>query len=220
MNAIETGVLAFATSYVLVSPFWVVLRPRPFSFVLGATLVAAIALVLELAFQLGSGAYAGDPILVVLVAPLIEELLKFGVSGGTGANYASAAGAGLGFAASENGLYFFAAWGDPIASLLLLVGIRAVTDPLLHSTTTTIATATFHGRWWALPAAIAVHVLWNTTSVVAGSLDFVPALVLIGSAALALTALALLVRRSPVLAEDLSDHRRLNPLTGVFTSTG
>lgn len=50
----------------------------------------------------------------------------------------SAASAGIGVAAAENGLYFFAAWAEPVSYLVTLIALRATTDPLNQVTATTL----------------------------------------------------------------------------------
>ncbi|MGI0130508.1 MAG: hypothetical protein ACREEC_10225, partial [Thermoplasmata archaeon] len=99
---------AFLTSFVLIAPFAAILRPRALSLAAGASLVALGALVVEFLVQGTLSPLYASVVTLVLVAPPVEELLKFLVSGTTGANFASAAGAGIGFAATENALYFFA----------------------------------------------------------------------------------------------------------------
>ncbi|MHB8430195.1 MAG: PrsW family glutamic-type intramembrane protease [Acidimicrobiales bacterium] len=205
---------AFLVSFVLVFPFVVALRPRLLSFMAGATLVALGALVVEFLVQSALNPLYGVAIVLVLVAPPVEELLKFVASGLTGANFASAAGAGIGFAASENALYFLAAWGEPTASLVALIAIRAFTDPLLHSTATTLTTMSWHGRPWGLPAGIALHMAWNTLALVEISIDPTIGLALLGVGSIAILGILWLLRRNPDVHETLADDWRMNPWTG------
>ena len=144
---------AFLTSFVLVAPFVMFLRPRFLSLAGGATFVALAALLVEVLVQNALQPLYAAAVVLVFVAPLTEELLEFLDSGLTGANYASAAGAGIGFAATENALYFLVAWGEPLSYLVALIAVRAVTDPLLHATATTLTTLSWHGRPWGLPPA-------------------------------------------------------------------
>ena len=120
---------AFLVSFVLVAPFVAFLRPRVLSLTAGATLVALGALVVEFLAQDALSPLYASAVILVLVAPPVEELLKFFVSGATGANFASASGAGIGFAATENALYFVAAWGEPTALLVGFIALRAVDRP-------------------------------------------------------------------------------------------
>ena len=154
----------FALSFALVSPFYFALRARLLTFIAAATIVAVAAYFLELAAENAAGDLAGPTIVLLLVAPVTEELLKLGVSVPTGATYESSAGAGAGFAATENGLYFLAAWSEPTTTLIVLVAVRALTDPLLHITTCTLTSSSWRGEPWALPAGILVHIGWNAMS--------------------------------------------------------
>ena len=211
---------AFLTSFVLVGPFVTVLRPRWLSFAAGATFVALAALLVEVLVQNALHPLYAAAIVLVFVAPLTEELLKFLDSGLTGANYASAAGAGIGFAATENGLYFLAAWGEPLSYLVALVAIRAVTDPLLHVTTTTLTTLSWHGRPWGLTAGIALHALWNTVALVEVVLDPTVGLLLLGAAGFTVLGILLLLRRNPDVRDTMDDRGRMNPWTGSLLPVG
>ncbi len=213
-------IYAFLISYVLIAPFVAWLRPKVLTLVFAGTALAGAALVIELVVQgLLDPVYAAV-IVLVLVGPFTEELLKFFLSGATGANFASAAGAGIGFAATENALYFWAAWGSPLDSLLALILIRAATDPLLHSTSTTLSTLTWRGRWWGLPAALLLHMSWNFATLVYVAVSPTAGLALLASASLAVLAIMLLLRRNPEVQEDLDNRTVLHPLTGEVSAIG
>jgi hypothetical protein len=205
---------AFLTSFVLVVPFAVALQPRLLSLVAGATFVALGALLIEVLVQDALNPEVAVAVVLVFVAPLTEELLKFLDSGVTGANFASASGAGIGFAATENALYFYAAWGEPVSYLVALIALRAVTDPLIHITATTLTTLSWHGRPWGLPAGLVLHAIWNTVALVEVYIDPNLGLVLLGAASFAVLGTLLLVRRSPDIRRTLSDDWRMNPWTG------
>ena len=207
---------AFLTAFVLVAPFAAWLRPRPLSLAAGATLVALGALLIEILAQDALDPATAAAVVLVFVAPLTEELLKFLDSGLTGANYASAAGAGIGFAAAENGLYFFAAWGEPVSYLVTLIALRAASDPLIHVTATTLGTLSWHGRPWGLPAGLLLHALWNSVALVEVYIDPTLGLGLIAAAGLVVLGVLLLARRSPDIRRTLSDRRRMNPRTGTL----
>ena len=211
---------AFLTSFVLVGPFVAVLRPRWLSFAAGATFVALAALLVEVLVQNALSPLYAAAIVLVFVAPLTEELLKFFDSGLTGANYGSAAGAGIGFAATENALYFLAAWGEPLTYLVALIAVRAATDPLLHATATTLTTLSWHGRPWGLPAGIALHALWNTVALIEVVIDPSVGLLLLGAAGFTVLGILLLLRRSPDVRETLDDRWRMNPWSGAVLSVG
>jgi len=91
---------AFLVSFLFVVPFVAFLRARLLAFLAGATIVAVGALVLEAVAQAQLGPVNGPVFILLLVAPLVEEFLKFGVAGATGKDARAAAGVGTGFAAT------------------------------------------------------------------------------------------------------------------------
>jgi RsiW-degrading membrane proteinase PrsW (M82 family) len=211
---------SFLLAFVLTAPFVAWLRPRPLAFATGATLVALGALVIEAVIGGALSPVSADTVVLVFIAPVAEELLKFGASGATGANYSSAAGTGIGFAATENGVYFLVAWNEPVSYLVALVAIRAATDPLLHATACTLSTQTWHGTPWGLPAAIALHATWNTATLVYVLLDPTAGLVLLAAAGIAVLGVLLLLRKSPDVSWELSNDRRMHPWTGTVYEVG
>ena len=210
-------VYALLVSYVLVAPFVAWLRPNWYALAAGATLVAVAALFIELAAESALSPLVAATIVLVIIGPLTEEVLKFLASGSAGANFASAAGAGIGFAATENALYFWAAWGGPLDTLILLIAIRAATDPLLHSTATTLSTLTWRGHAWGFPAAVALHMSWNIATLVYVLVDPLAGLLLLLAAGLAVLAIMLLLRRSVAVREELDNAYRLHLWSGTET---
>ena len=211
---------AFLTSYVLVAPFVAWLRPNYWGIALGATAVAIAALFIELLAGDAVSPLIAAAVVLVVIGPLTEETLKFLASGSLGANFASAAGVGIGFAASENALYFWAAWGSPLDSLILLIAIRAATDPLLHSTATTLSTLTWRGRPWGFPAGLALHMSWNFATLVYVLVDPLAGLLLLLAAGLAVLGIMLLLRRSPVVRVDLDNSTWLHAWSGAVALRG
>ena len=214
-------VVCFALAFGLTAPFIAWLRPRPLTFALGASVLALVALVVELEVENGLPLLYADVLILVLFGPIIEELLKFAASGFTGANYSTAAGAGIGFAATENAVYFLAAWSTESATALaLLVIVRAATDPILHSTACTLSTLSWRGRLWGLPAAVLLHATWNLATLVYAVISPNAGLVLFCAFGAGLFGLMLLLRRSPVLQEELNDDYRLSPVSGAEIYVG
>ena len=210
----------FLLSFVLTAPFIAWLRPRAITYATGATLVAGAALVVEALVGSSLDPITADLVVLVFIAPFVEELLKFAASGATGANFSTAAGAGIGFAATENGVYFLAAWGEPTSYLVALVAIRALTDPLLHSTACTLSTLSWRGRWWGLPAAIAIHVSWNTATLFYVLVDPTTGLIMLLAAGFAVFGIMLALRRDTATRDDLSNRWRLNAWSGTEVSAG
>ena len=214
LSELTPWVYAFLTAYVLVAPFVAWLRPNYWGIALGATVVAIAALFIELLAEDAVSPLIAATVTLVLVGPLTEEVLKFLASGSLGANFASAAGVGIGFAATENALYFWSAWGGPLGELALLIAIRAATDPLLHSTATTLTTLTWRGRPWGFPAGLALHMSWNFATLVYVLVDPLAGLLLLAAAGLAVLGIMLLLRRSPVVRDDLDNATWLHAWTG------
>lgn len=211
---------AFLLAFVLTAPYVAWLRPRPLAFVLGAAPVAGAALVIEALVQGGLRPLYAAAIMLVVIAPITEELLKFLASGAAGANYSAAAGAGIGFAATENGVYFLVAWGEPTSFLLVLIAVRAFTDPLLHTAATTLGTLSWHGRPFGLPAGILLHSLWNLSTLYGTYVDPVAGLLLLTAASLAVLGILVYVRRDPAIEEILSNHWRMSPISGELRVAG
>jgi RsiW-degrading membrane proteinase PrsW (M82 family) len=209
MTDIVAAAAPFALSFALVSPFYFVLRARLLAFVAGATIVAIGALLFEFLALRAAGDLAGPTLVLLLVAPVVEEVLKFSVSIPTGANYRSAAGAGAGFAGTENGIYFLAAWGEPTATLLVLVAVRALTDPLLHVTTCTLTTSSWRGHPAAFPAGILLHIGWNVLALFVTEVDPVLGVLLLAGASLTLLGIYLLARRSRSIEEAMAGPPRV-----------
>lgn len=213
-------VYAFLTSYVLIAPFVAWLRPNYGSLALGATIVAISALFIELAAEAAVSPLIAAVVTLVVIGPLTEEILKFLASGARGANFASAAGAGIGLAATENALYFWSAWGEPTSSLVPLIAICAATDPLLHSTATTLATLTWRGRPWGFPAGLAVHMGWNFATLIYVLVDPLAGFLLLGASGPVVLGIMLLVRRLPSTRDDLDNATWLHAWTGRVAIRG
>lgn len=198
---------AFTLGYLLVTPFLVFLRGQVLAFVAGGTVVALAAILVEEVVQGLAGPVYGPSFVLVMFAPLTEELLKFGVSGATGQDYRSAAGVGAGFAASENAVYFLAAWGEPTSVLVALIAVRVLTDPLLHITASTLATLSWRGHPYGLPLAILLHMGWNSATLVFGLLQPAPAVLLLLAASFTVLGILVALRRNPSLRTALRPRR-------------
>lgn len=203
-SGLEALVFPFLISYAAITPFVFVLRPRPVTFALGAVVVAAIAGVVEIEASGLAGPMSSGGLVLILVAPVVEELLKFGASAGTGATYRTAAGAGLGFAATENGIYYLAAWGDPTLTLAVLVLVRSITDPLVHVDGATLTTSSYRGSTLGLPAGIVLHASWNALTLVLLEMPAAAALGIFLVASVGLAALLRLLYRSRETSEALA----------------
>lgn len=137
--------------------FWVVFR---FKFrYLGFGLIALVIAYFLETFEesMVGGGYIG--IMVLFLAPVIEESLKV-IFTVFEKNLKSGVGIGLGFAIAENVLYF-QAYGYMLPQILL---VREFQDPLLHTTTTGVASGAWK-KWWRYPLAIGLHSLYNLVAI-------------------------------------------------------
>ncbi len=102
--------------------------------------------------------YFSYMIILIVIAPIVEEISKF-VFTFYRKDVKTGIAVGLMFALIENALYF-----NSFASIFLLVFLlREFTDPILHSTTTSISTFTWKREigYVGLPVAILMHSVWN-----------------------------------------------------------
>ena len=120
-------------------------RPRLISLILGALPVSLAAVLIESMIISVFSAF----VFLVVLAPIIEELLKFSATAYRRDMYAGL-GVGLGFALSENALYFgsFMSAGALVSLTFLAVFIllRGMADPVLHLFTTALSTGTWRKR--------------------------------------------------------------------------
>ncbi|HUR68748.1 MAG TPA: PrsW family intramembrane metalloprotease [Candidatus Thermoplasmatota archaeon] len=190
------------------------------AFAWGATGAAIVAILLESAFdaRLRDATFfaPGFSVSVVLLAPLIEELLKaLGLRFIDDAHpepedgYIYGGAVGLGFAATENTIYILSAFltgGEQGAFVTALY--RGIATVALHGAASAIAgrgiwRARYGGAWgWALAgvlAAVAIHVVYNALAAVATGWATLAA------AALAVVAYLRMMRRVAVL-DAHADH--------------
>lgn len=135
----------------LVIPFYIMFRPKVRYLLLGI-----VAYTLALSFE-SLVASAPVYVLAILLAPMIEETVKFVLAKGK----KGAIGVGLGFAMVENASYFISFGLSP-----MFVAMRAIGDPMLHSFSTSIAIKTKERKWWGLPVAIGIHSLYNVVGII------------------------------------------------------
>ena len=195
-------VLGAVISCLFIAVYWVLFtamhrRPRLKSLLLGTLPVSFAAVLIESMIIPVFSAF----VFLVVLAPVVEELLKF--AGTTYKRDLSAGlGIGLGFALSENALYFgsFTSAGAlvPLSFLVSFILLRGLADPVLHSFTAALSTGTWRTRkprW--LGYSILIHASYNFTAFVGlSSLAFIaPADALI--TVLLLSAFVLWLRRSP-----------------------
>ena len=117
-----------------------------------------VALFMELFFK----PYFSAIVFLIFIVPVIEEVLKFLHTAGNKDKKTGVA-IGLMFAGLENFLYFMS-----FSSVFFLIFIlRELSDPILHSTTTSISTRTWKGKiLTGIGLSIFLHSFWNFFSVI------------------------------------------------------
>jgi RsiW-degrading membrane proteinase PrsW (M82 family) len=143
------------------SSFMLLFRPKIISLILGGSAVAFIAVISE-NFILG---WTSDVFLLLIAAPVIEETLKL-LATAYGRKIRNAIGVGLGFAIVENTFYLAVVLSSFSVNIAIpFIIARAVGDPLLHSSATSISVGSWQGSKSALPEAIGLHFLYNLWAV-------------------------------------------------------
>lgn len=152
------------------------LKPRLSSVLIGLLFVATIAILIEFFVQ----GYVDLLIFLLVAAPVTEESLKF-ASTVKHRDPSSAYGSGIGFAISENFLYFLIFLGNPI--LIPLMIMRSISDPSLHSLTSRMDVGTWNKNRLGLLEGILIHACWNLFSIFISVLALIHEIffVLIGS---------------------------------------
>jgi hypothetical protein len=152
------------------------LKPRLSSVLIGLLFVATIAILIEFFVQ----GYVDLLIFLLVAAPVTEESLKF-ASTVKHRDPSSAYGSGIGFAISENFLYFLIFLGNPILFPLMIM--RSISDPSLHSLTSRMDVGTWNKNRLGLLEGILIHACWNLFSIFISVLALIHEIffVLIGS---------------------------------------
>ncbi len=143
------------------------ISPRLLEIVIGMTAVSMGAIIIEpYAFD-----FVGEILGLIIAAPIIEESLKF-IGTARKKDVQSGLAIGLGFALTENMLYFHAFLSGYFTSegfsllistqAFIFIIIRGIFDPLLHSSLTGLSVRTWQkGKRFWLPVAIAFHAAYN-----------------------------------------------------------
>ena len=134
------------------------------SLLFGSVLVALSAILIEY-LELS---FLSSPVFFLLfLAPVTEEILKF-LAMAWRKDPRAAYGTGIGFAITENAVYFMAFIHSPI--LVFLLVSRSMSDPSLHALTARIDLRTWHGKKRGLPLGIFIHASWNFLAILVASL--------------------------------------------------
>jgi RsiW-degrading membrane proteinase PrsW (M82 family) len=102
-------------------------------------------------------------LMLIFIAPVWEEILKF-LFTFFRKTFDGGIAVGLTFAWIENAFYYVTYFHTSL--FLFVVLIREFTDPVLHSTTTSISQKSWQGKFRYLGIAILLHAMWNTVAVV------------------------------------------------------
>ena len=158
MNVEEVWLLAFAISGISFTIFRFVYRVKWRYLVLGV-IPFFIARYVETYMLTPSDII----IMLIVIAPVWEEILKF-LFTVFHKTFDGGIAVGLTFAWIENAFYYETYFHTPL--FLSVVLIREFTDPVLHSTTTSISQKTWQGKFRYLGLAILLHAIWNTVAVI------------------------------------------------------
>ena len=163
---ISSLLLAIILSCLFIALYWMFFRgarrrPRLKSLIIGAVPVSAAAVLAESMVMPLLSAF----VFLVIVAPVTEEALKFAGSAYR-RDMAAGLGIGLGFALSENALYFGSFLSiDTLVSLSFLAAfvlLRGLADPVLHSFTAALSVGTWRtGKWRWLGYSMLIHGGYN-----------------------------------------------------------
>ena len=175
MLDIMEWILVFSISAAFIALYYAVdlllFRQKPdlISLFIGLGPVALISYVAEtylynLSFSLVLG--------LLLIAPVIEESTKFAATA-YGRKIRNGLGVGLGFALSENALYFHTFFSIYSLSMVIIsyIILRGLGDPLLHQFTAGLDSKTWEkGNPIWISIAIATHIGYNFAAIVMASL--------------------------------------------------
>lgn len=148
-------------------------QPRLIEIVIGLSVISLAAVVLESYLFTVLGTILG----LLIIAPALEEILKFSATFRK-RDARAGIGVGLGFALTENVLYFHSfISGIQVSSVLsvsfissqifIFISMRGAFDPLLHSTLSGLSAWTWQkGRRIWLPVAIGLHAAYNLIAII------------------------------------------------------
>ena len=148
-------------------------QPRLIEIVIGLGVISLAAVVMESYLFTVLGTVLG----LLIVAPVLEEILKFSATFRK-RDARAGIGVGLGFALTENALYFHSFLsGYSISAVIsisflssqvfLFILMRGAFDPLLHSSLTGVSVRTWQkGRRIWLPVAIGLHAAYNLVAII------------------------------------------------------
>jgi len=178
MLDIITWILVFSISAVFVALYYAVdltifkNKPDIISLLIGLGPVAFTSYIAEtylytLSFNL--------VLSLILIAPIVEESTKFAATS-YGKRISNGLGVGLGFALSENALYFHTFLSVYSLSIVIIsyIILRGLGDPLLHQFTAGLDSKTWEkGNPMWIGIAMATHIGYNFAAVIMASLTLV-----------------------------------------------
>ena len=147
--------------------FWYFTRFRLRSLLLGVGALF-IAYYIELFEEMQIGV-TGEILMIVFLAPVVEELVKFAMTYYK-KDLKAGVGVGLGFAMIENAMYFTSLSG--IVGLGTLLMFREIQDPILHTSTVSVSVKSWKGKPFVF-ISIAMHSVYNYISLSNNLIDMV-----------------------------------------------
>jgi len=175
MVDIMEWILVFSISAAFVALYYAVdlaifkQKPSLVSLLIGLTAVATASYYAEI--YLYTLSFSLVPSLL-LIAPIVEESTKFAATA-YGKRIRNGLGVGLGFALTENALYFHTFFSIYSLSMIIIsyIILRGLGDPLLHQFTAGLDSKTWEkGNPTWIGIAIATHIGYNFAAIVMASM--------------------------------------------------
>ena len=143
----------FLLAIIPVPLFWIVFRFKLRYMVMGIPAILLAILIEYYYVRILDGGYT--LLIIVFLAPMIEESAKLAFT--LWGKEKAGPGVGMTFAIVENALYYIS-YGYMFWLVFLL---REFQDPILHTTTTTLASRVWQKQIYLYPVAIAMHMFYN-----------------------------------------------------------
>ena len=196
---------AFIAMYYAIFAFVLKEKPDLISIIIGASVVAIASYFIETYLYY---LFFSIFISLVFIAPIVEELIKFSATF-YGKQIRNGLGVGLGFALSENALYFH----NFLANLSLFIALvvsylimRGFADPLLHSFTASLDAKTWEKRnpLWLI-GSIGTHMGYNFLAVLMAAITFLPDIIVLAEIIMLFAGIFFITRKKEVLEREIQE---------------
>ena len=195
---------AFVAMYYAIFAFVLKQKPNLISIIIGASGVAIASYFIETYLYY---LFFSIFISLVFIAPVVEELFKFSATI-YGKQIRNGLGVGLGFALSENALYFHDFFANFVTLVIIYLIMRGFADPLLHSFTASLDAKTWEKRnpiW--LIGSIGTHMGYNFLAVLMATITFLPDIYIIVLAEIIMlfAGIFFVTRKKEVLEKEIQE---------------